>query len=335
MRQDRIHLIWAILPVLPLIFGFAALAILDGPTSELRLGLQELLDAKYPVNADGIRAGGLFIDVARDVTFLNALFVYVSVGLIHLFVCLAVIFYMAQRSWTMPRAQRDKTLIVLFFSVAILVLVNVLAREDGLRGALSLAYRNICDVVVMAQVAPQIMPGSCTEPGISDFAWLAALPYLLGLLAAAFASAVVSGVVSDIAADVKKRISDVTLAFHATALVLVTSMLAMVLFYQLPLAVISEPDSQVLASSYADGITVYWGALFTVTLAAIFGPANYILRQQVQDTTPEEVTIDGPRMFIDARTRQMLGNVLATLSPLLIGSAGSFFETITTTLTTG
>ncbi len=331
MKSDNVYLLWAILPILPFILGFGALAVVDGSTSEVMAGLLNV-QANFPLDENKQPVGTLFIKIARDLTFFNGFFTYLSVGLFHVFGCLTVIFYMGLRVLRMAPATRNRTLIVFGLSLAILVGVNFLARMDALIGGLSLAYRNVCDVLVNAQVAGQIMPEyGCKSRGISKFAWLAAVPYLFGLLAAASASAVVSGLVSDRDGNLAERIAGVTRAFHATAFVLVTSVLALVLFYKLPLLIIADESAAGLVTDYAQGITMYWGALFTVTLLAIFGPANVILNQQAiqaQLASPEEVSIDGPKFFMDPNTRAMLSKVLTTLSPLLIGSAGPFFETI-------
>ena len=111
-------------------------------------------------------------------------------------------------------------------------------------------------------------------------------------------------------------------------------MLALVLFYQLPTSVISNTDAAELIDGYAEGITMYWGVLFTVTIVAIFAPANLILRSQMKqdDEAPE---LEGAKLFLDERTRNMAKAALTTLAPLLVGSAGPVFESIASALSGG
>lgn len=331
MTSRHFYLLWAVLPILPFILGFGVLAIFDGPTSELTKALDDVFGS-FPVDDKGVVKGAIYYEAARDLRFMNAFFIYLSVGFFHLTACVGVIAYMAYRIWGMPDETRHRTLVVLGLSLLILGLANWMARWDVFIGGLSLAYRNICDVIYQSGVAGQIMPEEgCKSSGISNFAWLAAIPYLFGLLAAACASAVVSGVVSDTSMDISERAERVRRAFQATTFVLVTSVMALVLFYKLPLSIVEDSTSTGLITNYAQGITMFWGTLFTVTLVAIFGPANLALAPQLK----EEATVDGEKLFIDADTRKMAITVLTTLSPLLVGSAGSFLETIASAISGG
>lgn len=323
MLRDRTYLLWAVFPILPMIAGFSVLSVIDGPKSELTVGLNSIL-AALPEGA-----GGIYLATARGVQFLNALFIYLSVGMFHLAACASVMAYMIYQIWLMPQPKRARTGVVLLISAVVLLAVNYTVLQPVWRGALSIAYRNLCDVIVHADVAVHLMPGSCDEEGISRYAALAAVPYVIGVIAATFASAVVAGAISARDEDPAVRLAVVQRAFQATALILVTSMLAMVLFYKLPLSVLANGDARDLVSGYAEGITMYWGTLATLTLVAIFGPANMVLGQAAK-ASGEEVAL-----LVDSRTRGQIKAIVTTLAPLLIGSSGAFFQTIANALTGG
>ena len=79
-----------------------------------------------------------------------------------------------------------------------------------------------------------------------------------------------------LAAELTERARLVEQAFRATAFVLVTSALSLVTFYRIPLAMIEDPLALQLMTGFGQGMTLFWGAAFTLTLVAIFGPGTNI-----------------------------------------------------------
>ena len=111
---------------------------------------------------------------------------------------------------------------------------------------------------------------------------------------------------------------------QVTALILVTSTVSMMLFYQLPAAVIDPKDTAALtlAADYGQSMTLFWAAMFTMTLMAGFGPVLLI------GGTPRDDRAEGAVMTFEGFRKQMSA-FLAVLAPLIVGALGPVFELIT------
>jgi hypothetical protein len=85
---------------------------------------------------------------------------------------------------------------------------------------------------------------------------------------------------------------------------------------------------------YAEGMTLFWGTIFTLTMLAIYGPAALELRRQLRQHVATE---DDPSALSDwAETldvlsfRRRLKNALVAVSPLLVGPVGAMLEPLVT-----
>lgn len=88
--QDRSHFLWMILPILPLLAGFAALHLVNDGTMTL---LSDQADT------------ATFHPDARDLRFFNALVPYVALGLFHVAGCTAVTVVALRASCRCPRCR--------------------------------------------------------------------------------------------------------------------------------------------------------------------------------------------------------------------------------------
>lgn len=307
LTPNQNHWIWVVLPVLPVLIGFWLLNVIsDGSTTLLS-------DA---IAADAFRA------TARHTYFFNALIIFAAVGLFQVIGCFAVAVFAGLSVQRMPLALRRDAWLVFAVSVMLVVVVSIVARQDGFSGALNIAYRTTCAALVSAQVAPHIMPVSCTAPGISSFAWLGLLPYMAGILAAAAASAAVS--VAPRLDDLGRWADLLEQAFRATAFVLVASTIAMMLFYYLPQAVVDDKDTRDLLAGFAQGMTLFWGIVFSLTLLAVFGPAYLLLGRAMAEAEVTDAELK-ERMAERSLPKQA-ARVLTTLAPLLVGSSASVID---------
>lgn len=312
--NHRINLIWAILPVVPLILGFMALNAIDGPKSEL---------------FDAISSSVKSANVANSLMFFNAVLVFVSVSLFHIVACIVVAVAFAWRISLMPLAIKRQSLYVLCGASLLVVFISLSARTDVFGGALNLGYRNICEVLSQANPAPHLLPESCDAGALSRFAWLALLPYISGILAAAFASAYVRACwIRNSTTDVEST-ADLSFAFNALALVLVTSTMALMLFYKLPLAVVSDPSVRSLITDYGQAMMLFWGIVFTTTLGVIFAPVSLLTQSKASATDSSNHA--APDSFLQ-HFRHNIAKILTMLAPLLVGSSGTIFETIAAAL---
>ncbi len=296
---------WIVLPVLPVLLGFAALNLLND-------GQIDIISAA---------ATGSFAD-QLELRFFNALVVFVAVGLFQVVGCAAVAIFAVLQILRLPKEARQNSLIVLAGSILLVLLISFGARVDGYDGALNIAYRSTCAVLVKAQVADHILPTGCTEPGVSPFAWLGLLPYLAGIMAAATASALVS--TAHLQNALTRWAGTLDQAFKSTAFVLVASTVAMMLFYHLPLAVVEDTETRTLIGGFAQGMTLFWGIVFSLTLLAVFGPAQVMLNQSINEDldTDKDLLVQ----IAERGTYHQAKQILTTLAPLLVGSSASVID---------
>jgi len=217
---------------------------------------------------------------------------------------------------------------ILAGSIILVGLLSYIARQDWFEGALNIAYRSTCAVMVKAQVADHILPGGCTEEGISHFAWLGLLPYMAGILAAATASALVS--TAHLQDDLAHWAETLDQAFKATAFVLVANTVAMMVFYHLPGSVVSDKPTQDLIKGFAQGMTLFWGIVFSLTLFAVFAPAQVLLGRAIgRDRDADSELI---KRIEERSTYQQTKQVLTTLAPLVVGSSASVLDLLSSAI---
>lgn len=303
MTRFQAPFVWIVLPVLPVFLGFVLLHLLS--------------DGTITLLSSGIAESALHGD-ARNLRFFNALIIFAAVGLFQVIGCAAVAVFAATRLSDFPTEARHMAWRIFAGSVTLVILISLAARQDWFSGALNIAYRTTCTGLVEAKVAPHILPGSCTEPGISHFAWLGLMPYMAGILAAAAAAALVSITPKSMSlaawADVLEQ------SFRATAFVLVASTVAMMLFYYLPQSVVKDEAAQALVADFAQGMTLFWGIVFSLTLLTVFAPAYWRFGQAVAVAEADD---EVKRRVAERGLSAQATRVLTTLSPLLVGSAAS------------
>lgn len=285
------------------------------------------------VHGDAETAPPLALPVGRsgdgaEVAFFNGLIVYLSVGIFHVAACLAAIAYLLARVLALPRGVQGRVWLVIAALLVLLAVANGYARAQAVPGALNLTYRYVCEVVWHAQVMPHLLPESCFSGPLSPFALLAVFPYSFGLLAAVCAGGLACTAALPLPQGdpeaAQRRVVRVERAFQITTVVLVTSTISMMLFYRLPIAVLPEAGPQALVLGYGQGLAMFWGAVFTLTLLATFGPALAFLQRPV-DPAPGGVAPE-PGARAMQSFRQYVSSALAVLAPLVVGALGPVLE---------
>lgn len=311
---------WLVLPVLPLVAGFTLLKILYGPDFSFIGFPASFVDAPH----------GPFL-------YLEGLLAYGSAALLHLSLCAAAIGYFATRIRDLPRPVRARAWRVVGLLLVALVIIGAVTRLDPELTALQLSYRNTCELLSMAGAAVHLLPATCQGGPPSVLMALASVPTIAGLIAAAFAAALASSAADPLPetegawrAGFTRHIRTLQHAFYALSAVLITSTVTIMLFLMLPVAIAADPATTAALTSYAHAMTVFWGTVFTLTLAAIFAPAVHHLsraarRHEMASKTPADV-----RVWLAEQTRNSLprhlGNLAALLAPLLVGPIGSLLE---------
>ena len=100
--------------------------------------------------------------------------------------------------------------------------------------------------------------------------------------------------------------------FYVVSLVLVTSTISIMLFLQLPLALAADEETKLAVTGHAQGMTVFWGTVFTLTLVMMFAPSAFLLlktarQYEKRSEKPEEVrACEDPvvRRFLDRQPEE-------------------------------
>ena len=272
--------------------------------------------------------------------FFNALLPYLAVVLIQVTSSVGVALVMLGKLRRRPPEARADAFLIFAALIALLVIIGLIVRMEGNEGALNFGYRYVCMVLSEARVAPHVVPESCTSDGLSPLAIFALLPLGLGLIAAALAGGLTSSIFGPLEGDtteakeaeLDRRGVAFDGLFKATAFLLVTSTMALIFFYRLPLSIIEDPGQTALWTGYASAMTLYWGVLFTLTLVCVFGHGSMRLKAEIERHRTRDTELDFEESLLPKAARERIVTILTTLAPLLIGAAGSVLQTIAAAL---
>lgn len=308
----------------------------------------------------------------ETLSLFRALMLYLAVAIGQSTICVALV-YTSFAAFRSEGRQARVGAVATFLVLAILLGLFFFSERARSGNALQLTYHNTCEVLLDSKVAPHLTPlpiedeeeptnstaapsptdpaeeddkepKNCQQGTTSNLAYLVYIPLGLGLVASMAAAAAASRVASPLPGDrehwqdaFKKRAEDLQLGFYLTTAVLITSTAAMMQFYNLPLEIVGGEELRAGFSAYAEGMTLFWGTIFTLTLLAIYAPTALELRRQLRGQETQE---DDPGAFSSwvqkldfLSVRRRLGNAFAILAPLLVGPVGSILEVLFSTVT--
>jgi hypothetical protein len=270
-------------------------------------------------------------------------FTYAAVAYVQLATCLAVMAYYWLRLRELDQARRRGAFRILAMTAVCAVIAVVLVRF--LRGAAYvLTFQNIRDLLQQTPVTHDFSLPAYRVPAIpylADFtpvAVVVGLPFLFGVLAVIAAVPVGAAAATfqlvedgEWRVNFAERVAMLQGAFYALSTVLVTSTVALMLFSELP-AEIALDEGRVALLRYARGLTVFWGAVMTLTLLAVFTPPVLALRRQAKiryrsvgelrefnDWFAEQVPLSPKRQ---------LANLVTMLAPIMIGPLGGLLQSL-------
>lgn len=268
---------------------------------------------------------------------------YAAFAYVQIASCLAVIGFYVYRLIRLDRARKAGALRLLGVTALGAAVAVVIVRSlEG--AAYAVTYVNIRELLRRADLTHDFtMPFLRFEAvpylaEVTPISIAGGLPFLLGAVAvvlavpvAAAAASFPSGEPEDWKGEFASRIAWLQESFYALSVVLVTSTVAIMLFFQLPaeLALGSHRDGML---RYARGLTVFWGATMTLTLLAAFAPALLVLRRSARR---RHEAVGGSRDFgewfaeqVPITARRQLANLAAMLGPLVVGPLGSLVQAV-------
>ncbi len=318
--------LFAALPVLPFVGAAVFLEVLSPPPID-------------PTVYAKVFGTGAYAFMAH----LGDRFTYGAMAYVQIATCLAVMAYYWLSVRELDQARRRGAFRILAVAAVCAGIAVVLVRS--LYGAAYvLTFQNIRNLLQQASVTHDFSLPAYHVPAIpyladiTPIAVVAGLPFLFGVLAVIAAVPVGAAAATfqpiedgDWRAIFAERVAILQRAFYALSMVLVTTTLAQMLFFQLP-AEIASDEGRVALLRYARGLTVFWGAVMTLTLLAVFTPPVLVLRSQAK---ARYRSIADQRDFSDWFTEQVplslkrqLANLAAMLAPLMVGPLGSLLHSL-------
>ena len=279
----------------------------------------------------------------RNYTHIGDLMTYYSISLMHIAICISVIFYFVHAANTLPKEEKTKSRVFLLsISTLLAAVIFCFAEWANDIVLVQLGFKATCVAIDGANLATRLIkPGACFEEGyVSTLTWLAWLPTFAGMGAVVFAAAFAYGNAGGLPAHddpawrnvAEQRIKALQRSVYALSAVLVSSTITITLFASLPRNLFGPQGTDLAKamSGYVSGLSTFWGVLFSLTLVATFAvPAWRMLEQTYgrQTATGEAADLRAwlhEHVFVSFR--KQLGNALVVLAPLLTGSFSSIFS---------
>lgn len=256
--------------------------------------------------------------------FLPGAIGYASISTIHFFVCVSVIiFALLVLSSEPPSKFLAGVGIAMAVGVALLLLGAARFGDSIL--AYSLSYSTFADLYRGTGVGGWFLEtrlGSMTRLGLAMY-----LPAVLGIFAVALMAAAATGQVEfaygSPELDEPERERRLCLAHtrikrctYALSLVLVTSTVASALFFQLPSKMILSGNPKLVSllaasnariDAYGAEMTMFWGAVYSLTLFAAVGVPLLLVQKRVRDFLEG---LNPPERADPVRTRMTQAGVL-------------------------
>jgi hypothetical protein len=322
------HLWLTAVPLLPLVLGTLFLRSLIDPErrlSFLKVGLSDYLG-----------------ESAREFIHLGDMLTYSSFAAIHVVICIGVIVFLASLTRKLPAEARRKALAFIGVTAVLLVgLMIYFAWKANHLAIVQLGFKAICKVLETAELSNKIASG-CFEPmGFSKLTLLAWVPAFLGMGAVALAAGFAYGNAAGLPAHTdtewrsvfNERARGLQKSLYAVSLVLVSSTIVITLFAHLPTGLLDgEGELAAAYTKYANGLSTFWGALFSLTVAATFAAPAFLLFRQaygyqslVDDTASLRIWLH-ENIFVSIK--KQLVNVATVLAPLLVGPLSSLLSSV-------
>ncbi len=323
------------LPLLPLVLSAAAFSWLLVPAKQLVfLEPEKLLFIAQP---------------QRNYVHLGDMLSYLALCGFHMLLCGAVIAALVLCHSRLPRRQAQAGLVYL---TAILLLGSAVIfffhKQADNQVLIQLGYKAVCQVIAAAKLPTDLVNGGECFAGdkITGLTALAWVPAFIGMAAVGFGGAFAYATARDLPTMGEKgepawrealdgHIKALQRTVYLLSAVLVSSTITITLFAHLPVGLLADsPDPAPAAalSKYANGLSTFWGALFSITLVATFAsPALRLLNVAYGAVERAEGTSD-LRTWLQEHVFQSLRRQLATvfslLAPLLVGPLSSLLSSV-------
>lgn len=327
------YLLWFVLiPAVPFLFSIASLSFFIDPLAAAdEIFIRKLLAIDI----------GYVEPTVKTLTHISNLLNYLSVTSVHAVVCLFVIGFFLYKIQQLPAALIWRTysymaVVTIAFST-VAYIVHLFADNLMLT---QLGYKSICILMSMADLQTSLVwldpdgghtGEACFRPEPTRLVWLAYTPIMLGVMAVVIASAFttvmasapIPSAVESWRPEFLARVKLLQKSFYLLSLVLVTSTITIFQFSSLPLDLLTDQPLKVTLTNFINGITAFWGGMFTATLFATFAPAALLLLRHARDHQrgPAVRSDLGQWLYesVFVSIRKQVMNALVMIAPMLVG----------------
>jgi len=278
----------------------------------------------------------------KILTHISNLLTYFSITAVHGIVCLFVIGFFIYQTHKLPIIIVRRTyLYMAITSIAFFAAAFIVHKSANELMLTQLGYKSICVMLSQADLQTALVlldPNgghtgeACFRAEYTRLVWLAYTPIMFGVLAIIFASTFATVMASQAMPSPEEqwrpyflsRIKLLQKSFYLLSLVLVTSTITILLFTSLPAELLDTKGSLVTAfGKFVNGITAFWGGLFTATLFATFVPAALLLLNHTRHHQSEAASSSElgqwlyDSVFVSIKKQTM--NALVIIAPMLVG----------------
>lgn len=264
---------------------------------------------------------------------------YGAAAMLQMMICTGVIVFQARHLWQSNNDVRKYAYCMLstsLLTVGIMTLVHVTKSAPY-----QLTYLTIRELLLLCPGWPEQLAAD-GDGGIlfgqSRLFYSSMIPFALGAVAAALMTATAAAIaLADNGSDedwevaFSVRVAYLQNAFRMASVVLVASTIALMLFVKLPVGLMEEATAAAI-SHYAQGLTVYWGAIMSLTLIAVFAlPVISMLREARfhYDSTNANQTFS---VWLKERShlsvKRHVANLATMMAPVLVGPVGALMQTV-------
>lgn len=327
------YLLWFVLiPALPFLFSIASLSFFIGASPDTNdIFIKKLLTTDI----------GYIGEAVKDLTHISNLLNYFSITAVHAIVCLIVIGFFLYRIHNFPTALiRRAYLYMAVIAAALLTVLYVVHLYANNLMLTQLGYKSICILLSKANlqtslVWPDLDGGhageACFSTVINKLEWLAWAPVMLGVLAVITASTFATVMASQPIPSADKqwrpvfleRIKLLQKSFYLLSLVLVSSTVTIFQFSSLPLDLLADQPLKATLTNFINGLTAFWGGMFTASLFATFVPAALLFLRHARNhqkgpAIPSDFGLWLYESVFVSIKKQMM-NALMMIAPMLVG----------------
>lgn len=330
---------YAIVPVVPFMLG-AGIMQLSAPW---QLG---------GVPADGLTSGRMNLDVLRHLnvstidasvaafSHLGDQLTYAAAAFLQMMTCAVVIVFQLQHLRELKGAIRRDTCRILvgtmLLTLGVLALIHV-----TMAAPYQLSYLMIRQLLLLSAGWPEQF--AADGPGGILFSqsrlfYASLVPFTLGAIAVALMTASVAAIATadgdpkkEWETEFAKRVAQLQNFFRMSSVVLVASAVALMLFVQLPIGLMDEASATAIAK-FAQGLTVYWGSVMTLTLVAVFLLPVISLHREARAYYSKTETDKSFTEWLNDRgqlsVKRHLANLATMLAPVLVGPIGALMQSL-------